>query len=108
MRPLFMQFRRTEIDMATALSVIFVVTMGFVALGQTLGQATDYTVLELSVAAVGDQVPYRVNNLGDIAGRSRNPLSIGIQATIWSHESLQPAQLATLSGGDYSSAFDIN
>jgi probable HAF family extracellular repeat protein len=95
-------------DAVILLNLILVLAVEFVALEQISGQTAAYTVLELSLATVGDQVPYAVNNLGDVAGRARNPLAIGIQATIWSHANLQPTQLPNLSRGDYSFASGIN
>jgi probable HAF family extracellular repeat protein len=94
-------------DMARLVIAILVVTVGFIVPGRTFGQASAYTVLELP-AAIGDRVPYRLNNLGNIAGRAYKPLSVGTQATIWSYGSLQSILLGTLPGGDYSFASDIN
>jgi len=107
MRPLFKQLRKAGMDMARLVIAILVVTVGFIVPGRTFGQATAYTVLELP-AAIGDRVPYRLNNLGNIAGRAYKPLSVGTQATIWSYGSLQSILLGTLPGGDYSFASDIN
>ena len=74
----------------------------------TLAQTTTYTVSELSAAAAAGQVPCRLNNLGDLAGRAGNSGRGKTQATIWSHGTLQPKLLGALPGGDYSSASAIN
>ena len=75
---------------------------------RTLAQTTTYTVSKLSAVAAGGQVPCRLNNLGDLAGRAGNSGRGKTQATIWSHGTLQPKLLGALPGGDYSSASAIN
>ena len=74
----------------------------------TLAQTTTYTVAELAAAAAAGQVPCRLNNLGDLAGRAANSGRGKTQATTWSHGTLQPKLLGALPGGDYSSASAIN
>jgi probable HAF family extracellular repeat protein len=75
---------------------------------RTLAQTTAYTVLELSAMADVPQVPCRLNNLGDIAGRAGNSAAGQTRAMIWSHGMLQPKRLGALPGGEYSSASTIN
>lgn len=69
---------------------------------RSLAQTTAYTVVELSAPGPG-QVGCRINNLGDLAGRSGKS-----GATLWSHGSLKPKHLGALPGGEYSSASAIN
>jgi len=69
-------------------------------------QATAYNVLEIS--ADGGQVSCRINNLGDLVGRSGNSGPGGNRATIWGHGTWKPKQLGALPGGEYSSASAIN
>jgi len=72
----------------------------------TLAQTPAYTVVELSAADAG-QVSCRINNLGDLVGRSGRP-GAGTRATLWTHGNLQPKHLGALPGGEYSSASAIN
>jgi len=98
--------RKRDLDIALIIAVL--VTMAeLVSTEHTLAQATTYTVLELSAADAG-QVPCRINNLGDLVGRSGNSGPDGNRATIWSHGTLQPKHLGVLPGGEYSSASAIN
>ena len=60
---------RHQRDMIIALLVTI---SELVAGEQTLAQTTTYTVAELSAAAAAGQVPCRLNNLGDLAGRAGN------------------------------------
>jgi len=96
---------RHQRDMIIALLVTI---SELVAAEHTLAQTTTYTVSELSASAAACQVPCRLNNLGDLAGRAGNSGGGKTQATIWSHGTLQPKLLGAVPGGDYSSAFAIN
>jgi len=103
MRPLFMPRRKRDVIIA-----LLVTIAELVSTEHTLAQTTTYTVAELSAAAAAGQVPCRLNNLGDLAGRAANSGRGKTQATTWSHGTLQPKLLGALPGGDYSSASAIN
>lgn len=102
------QFRRNKINMPSVVIVILAVTAGVVTFGETFGETTAYTVLELSGAGDTDRVPCRLNNLGDVAGRADDSLSGETGVAIWNHGSLSSRNLGKLDGGEYSSASDIN
>jgi probable HAF family extracellular repeat protein len=70
-------------------------------------QTVTYTVVELSAPDAGE-VPCRLNNLGDLVGRSDNFGAGGPGAIMWSRGTFKPKQLGVLPGGDYSSASAIN
>jgi probable HAF family extracellular repeat protein len=107
-RSVLPQFRRNKINMTSVVTVILAVTAGVVTFGETFGETTEYTVWELS----GAGVHYRLNNLGDVAGRADDSPSGETQATIWKHDRLhgkfKPKHLGKLHGGEYSSASSIN
>jgi probable HAF family extracellular repeat protein len=100
----FLHFRRNRINMTGLVTVILAVAAGVVTLRDTFGQTTAYTVLEL---APGD-VPRRLNNLGDVAGKGHDFPSGEILASIWHHGNRRPKHLGKLHGGEYSSASGIN
>jgi probable HAF family extracellular repeat protein len=105
MRSVLPQLRRNKINMTSVVTVLLAVTAGVVTFRETFGETTAYTVSELSGA---DRVPWRLNNLGDVAGRARDSLSGEIRATTWNHGSLRPRNLGKLGGGEHSSASGIN
>ena len=64
-----------------------------------------YTVSEIP----GGGVPYRLNNLGDLAGRAADDLGSGeVRATTWNGGASRRRNLGKLQGGDYSAAYGIN
>jgi len=73
---------------------------------RTLAQTTVYTVSELS----GGGVPWRLNNLGDVAGQAGDSSSGEIGAALWYHGKykFRPKHLGKLHGGDHGSASGIN
>jgi len=89
------------------ITALLVTIAELVCAEHSLGQTTAYTVLELSAADAG-QIPCRLNNLGDLVGRSGNSGGGQTGATLWGHQTWLPKRLGALSGGDYSSAFAIN
>jgi probable HAF family extracellular repeat protein len=97
-------FRRNKIYTTGVLTLILAIAAGVVTLRETFGETTAYRVSELSAAGV----PYRLNNLGDVAGRAGDSSSGENRATIWNHGSLRPANLGTLGSGEYTSASGIN
>jgi probable HAF family extracellular repeat protein len=95
------RFRPNKVNVA---GVIVAVAAGVVTCPQTFGQATTYTVSELSIAGG----PGRLNNCGDVAGTVGHSSTGETRVITWNHDSLQPANLGSLGGGDYSSASGIN
>ena len=90
--------------MTSILTVILSLTAAVVTCQQTFGQATDYIVSELPAG-----VPCRLNDFGDVAGKSGDSPSGEILATIWHHGNRRhPKHLGKLHGGEYSSASGIN
>jgi probable HAF family extracellular repeat protein len=101
-----LQFRRNRINITSVVTVILAVTAGVVAPWETFGQTNAYIVMEWP----GDdasQVKCKLNNVGDIAGRTDGDVKGGPRATIWKR-SRSKKHIGALSGGDYSSASDIN
>ena len=79
----------------------------FVSAGHLLAQTTAYTVVELSTPDA-DQVPCRLNNRGDLVGRSGKAGGRGPRAVMWSRGTFKRKHLGVLSGGDYSFASAIS
>src|SRR4030095_2603694 len=97
--------RQPKPDVHILLIIALLATIAeLVSAEHSLAQTTAYTVAELS----GAGVPYRLNNLGDVAGRTGDSLSGKTQATLWNHGSLLRRNLGNLAGGEYSSAWGIN
>jgi probable HAF family extracellular repeat protein len=86
--------------------VVLAITAAVATFGGRSSETTAYTVSELS-GPLG-QVPCRLNNLGDVAGRAGESLSGEARGTIWNHGSLAPTNLDKLGGGEYSCASGIN
>jgi probable HAF family extracellular repeat protein len=104
---MFMPRRKTDVHIRLSIALGAAI-VELVAAENSLAQTTAYTVTDLSVANGADQVPCRLNNLGDVVGRASNVVGGGTGAAIWSHGTLKREQLGVLSGGDYSSGFAIN
>jgi probable HAF family extracellular repeat protein len=100
---MFMPRRKTEVHIALIIALLVMIAE-LASTEHTLAQTTAYRVSELSAAGV----PYRLNNLGDVAGRAGDSSSGENRATIWNHGSLRPANLGTLGSGEYTSASGIN
>jgi probable HAF family extracellular repeat protein len=99
--PVLPQFRGKIIKFVRVLTVVLTALAAAVTCPETLGQATVYTVLELSPG-----VPRRLNNLGDAAGRAVDSASGETRAAIWNHGQLK--KFAMLFGGEYGSSSAIN
>ena len=99
---LFKKFRLTY-----GLGAIVALTAGSSTTQQVFGQTNAYLVTDLS-SEDASNVPSKLNNLGDIAGRAASAAEGGIRATIWNHSDLKSKRLGALLGGDYSSACAIN
>jgi hypothetical protein len=97
---------KMEIDRAVIIALLVWIG-GLVPTKQTLAQATAYTVTELPTASAAGQIPCRINNLGDLVGRTGN-FGAGTGAVTWNHGTLKRKQLGVLAGGGYSAGFAIN
>jgi probable HAF family extracellular repeat protein len=106
-RSVLLPFRRTELKVSYVLGAVVGVMVGSVTMQQAFGQASGYLVTELSSADAG-AVPFKLNNLGDMAGNAANAAEGGTRATIWNHSDLKKKHLRALLGSDYSSASAIN
>ena len=98
--------RKTCVHIGLSVTVLTAIAE-LVSAEHSVAQTIAYTVVELGVVDAG-QVSCRINNLGDLVGRSGNSRPGGNRATIWSHGTLKPKNLGALPGGEYSSAFAIN
>jgi probable HAF family extracellular repeat protein len=87
-------------------AVVFVAA-SLIAPGRGVGQTRQYVVTELSR---GDApgVPCKLNNFGDIAGRTGGALEGELRATVWNRSTFKAKHIGALLGGDYSSASDVN
>jgi probable HAF family extracellular repeat protein len=73
-----------------------------------VSQTSEYIVTEIT-GEDATQVPYKLNNLGDIVGRNAGGNEGAPRATLWGHAHHSKAKhLGVLPGGDYSSANAIN
>jgi len=87
-------------------AVIFVAA-SLITPGRAVGQTRQYVVTELSrTDAPG--VPCKLNNLGDIAGRTGGALKAELKAAVWNRSNFKAKHISALSDGDYSSASDVN
>jgi probable HAF family extracellular repeat protein len=76
-------------------------------MANAFGQTNAYIVTEISRGDSGE-VPSKLNNLGDFAGRLAGPAEHGTRAAIWNHSGFKLKHLGALSGGEYSAASGIN
>ena len=97
-------FSRNKITPSRVVSIVFALTAGVIACREAFAQTAEYTSSELSAGGV----PYRLNNLGDVAGRAGDSPSGETRAIIWNHGNLRPANLGNIGTGEYSSASSIN
>ncbi len=107
MRSVLLPLRRNGIKLTYVLSAMLAVTAGWITMQKVFGQTNAYVVTELS-GEDASQVPSKLNNLGDIVGRAASAAEGGTRATIWNRSRSNSKHLGALSGGDYSSASDIN
>src|SRR5439155_20102845 len=98
--------RKTRLRLSRSIRGLATIAELVSAVHSVAQKITD-AVVELGVADAG-QVSCRINNLGDLVGRSGNSGPGGNRATLWSHGTLKPKNLGALPGGEYSSAFAIN
>ena len=90
-----------------AMGVIAVISGSLIGTIEVCGQTRQYIVTELS-SDDATQVPCKLNNHGDIAGRADSALKREPRATLWNMSNLRSRHLPAFVGSDYSSAFDIN
>jgi probable HAF family extracellular repeat protein len=90
-----------------AMAVIAVILGSLISAIEVCGQRPQYVVTELS-SDDATRVSCRLNNYGDIAGRSDSASHGEPRATLWNRSNLKSKHLRALVGGDYSAAFDIN
>jgi probable HAF family extracellular repeat protein len=94
-----------------AIGGVIVLTSSLISPTEAFGQTKSYVVTDLSSEGA-NEVPTKLNNLGDIAGRLFSASEHGTRAAIWNHSGFEPKHVrkdvGALSGGDYSSAADIN
>jgi probable HAF family extracellular repeat protein len=100
---MFMPRPKLDVHILVIITLLVVIAE-LVSAEHSLAQTTAYAVSELS----GPGVPYRLNNLGDVAGKAGDSRSGKTGATIWNRGSLQRKNLGNLAGGEYSSASGIN
>jgi probable HAF family extracellular repeat protein len=89
------------------LGAIVVATAEWGTTQRIFGQTNAYVVRDLS-RDDSSEVPAKLNNLGDIAGRAVIAGEGGTRATTWKHSGVKSKHLGVLLGGDYSSAAGIN
>src|SRR4029077_15036404 len=87
--------------------VVMFVVVSLIAAGNGIGQTRQYVVTELS-RDEAPGVPYKLNNFGDIAGRTDSAVEGKLKATVWNRSNLKAKHIGGLPGGDYSAASDIN
>jgi probable HAF family extracellular repeat protein len=106
--PALQPFRRNKINMTGVLTVILAMAAGVAICPETFGQATEYVLSQVSAGGV----PWRLNNLGDVVGRTGDSPSGETRATIWNHGNRgrlrSKHHLGKLGSGEYSSASGIN
>jgi probable HAF family extracellular repeat protein len=90
-----------------AIGVIAVISGSLIGAIEVCGQPSKYVVTELSNDDA-TRVSCKLNNHGDIAGRSDSVLHGESRATFWNRSNLKSKHLRAWTRGDYSSAFDIN
>jgi len=101
MKPLFMPRRKTGLPLVPSIALLVAIAE-LVSAPPSPAQTPAYTVVELDAG----QIPDRINNLGDLVGRTGS--SGQTRATLWGHGKWQPQRLGALLGGDFSSAAAIN
>jgi probable HAF family extracellular repeat protein len=103
----FVSLRFSAIDLRYVLWVALGVTTGLVSSQHVFAQTNAYIVTELS-GEDARQLPCKLNNLGDLAGRAGSSVEGEPRAAMWNHSSLSKKHLGAFAAGDYSSASDIN
>jgi len=89
------------------IGAVIVFTSSLISQTEAFGQTKTYVVTDLPSEGASE-VPSKLNNLGDIAGRRVSASEHGTRAAIWNHSGFARKHLGAFSGGDYSSASDIN
>ena len=86
-----------------SVAAIMLVAAGLIAPGRGVGQARQYVVTELSPG-----VPCKLNNFGDIAGRTGDGFEGKLRAAVWNRSNFKSKHLGALFSSDYSSASSVN
>lgn len=90
-----------------AMGLIAVLSGSMLGVIEVRGQTPQYIVTALS-SDDATQVSCKLNNHGDVAGRSDSAVHHSQRATVWNSSNLKSKHLRALVGADYSSALDIN
>jgi probable HAF family extracellular repeat protein len=90
-----------------AVATGILVAASLIASTKVVGQTRQYVVTELSNEAAAG-VPCKLNNFGDIVGRTSSNGKGAPRATLWNHSGAKVKHLGVLAQGDYSSATGIN
>jgi probable HAF family extracellular repeat protein len=88
-------------------AIVIMVTANMIASTRVVGQTRQYAVTELSDQDAAG-VPCKLNNFGEIVGRTSGKDEGAPRATLWNHSGAKVKHLGVLARGDYSSAIGIN
>src|SRR5207248_1709197 len=88
-------------------AIVVMVTASLIASTKVVGQTRQYVVTELSNEDVAG-VPCKLNNFGDIVGRTSSKGEGTPRATLWNRPHGSVKHLGVLPGGDYSKVHDLN
>src|SRR5215510_13745589 len=87
--------------------ILIMVIASLIVATRVVGQTRQYVVTELSNEDAAG-VPCKLNNFGDIVGRTSSNGKGAPRATLWNHSGKKVKHLGVLAQGDYSSATGIN
>ena len=90
-----------------SVGAVMFLAASLIAPGRAVGQTRQYTVTELS-SDDAPGVPCKLNDFGDIAGRTGSGLDGKLRATIWDRSKFKAKHIDASLSGDYSSASDVN
>src|SRR5436190_5375330 len=90
-----------------SVGAVMFLAASLIAPGRAVGQTRQYTVTELS-SDDAPGVPCKLNDFGDIAGRTGGALGGELRATVWNRSTFKTKHIGALLGGDYGSAADVN
>src|SRR5437762_3356678 len=90
-----------------SVGAVMFLAASLIAPGRAVGQTRQYTVTELS-SDDAPGVPCKLNDFGDIAGRTGSGLDGKLRATIWDRSKFKAKHIDASLSGDYSSASNVN
>jgi probable HAF family extracellular repeat protein len=90
-----------------SVAAVVLIATSLIVPGNGVGQTRQYAVTELSLDGAPG-IPCKLNNLGDIAGRTGGAPEGASRATLWNGSSFKAKHIDTLLDSDYSSASDVN